>query len=144
MERFLDRKFLEEEKRELEEKKAKFKKRYKYVGEWVKLYSESSDPSTSYYEILVQNKEGEYTFKNRKSDGTNYEDETDFWFNNKKEALQTTTARQLTLDNLEARRYLSNAEYDKELERRMQINIKILKEATNEIDKNKRKDDLNQ
>ena len=120
------------------------KQRYKYVGEWIKLYSESSDPSTSFDEILVQNKEGEYTFKNEYSDFTNYEDETDFWFETKKEALQSTTARQLTSDNLEARRYLSNLEYDRELERRMQINIKILKEATNEIDKNKRKDDLNQ
>ena len=38
------------------------KQRYKYVGEWIKLYSEF--PESSFYEILVQNNEGEYTFKN--------------------------------------------------------------------------------
>lgn len=128
MERFLDRKFLEE--------------RYKKVGKPVKFYSEF--PDTSFYEILIQNKEGEYTFKYEHSDFTNYEDEMDFWFDSEEEALQSTTARQLTSDNLEARRYLSDAEYDKELARRMEINKKILKESTNKIDKNRTKDDLNQ
>ena len=112
--------------------KSLFQERYKYVGEWVKLYSEFPDEMMS--EILVQNKDGEYTFKHECSDFTNYEDQTDFWFENKTQALECATARQLTADNLEARRFLSNAEYDKELEKRLEINKKII---VNNADRNK-------
>ncbi|MBO4412746.1 MAG: hypothetical protein J5779_01890 [Clostridia bacterium] len=113
--------------------KSLFQERYKYVGEWVKLYSEF--PEKMMFEILVQNKDGEYTFKHEHSDFTNYEDQTDFWFENKTQALECATARQLTADNLKARRFLSNAEYDNELERRMQINKKILLQTLNKSTK---------
>ena len=99
-------------------------KRYKFVGVWIKLYSEY--PEQSFCEILVQNQEGKYTFKHENSSFSNDEDQTDFWFETKGEALRCITASQLTADNLIARRYLSASEYNRELERRMQINKKLL------------------
>ena len=99
-------------------------KKYKQVGNWVKFYSKN--PKNLFYEILIQNYNGEYIFKNEFNTFTSIEDQTDFWFSSIEDALEFVTARQLTADNLEANIIMPENDYDKELERRLNINKKIL------------------